>query len=92
MSITCLKVYKRRFNCLKCSKRFTENNYINNKGKKLSLKLEQKVLMDLKEYMKDYKKYLKTVSSVISFDEFKADTRKGKLHKKTLDILPTKKR
>ena len=59
MFITYLKVYKRRFNCLKCSKRFTENNYINNKGKKLSLKLEQKVLMDLKEYMKDYKKYLK---------------------------------
>ena len=47
--------------------------------------------MDLKEYMKDYKKYLKTVPGVISFDEFKADTRKGKLHKKTLDILPTKK-
>ena len=54
----------------------------------------------LKEYMKDYKKYLKTVPSVISFDEFKADTRKGKyafiindlLHKKTLDILPTRKK
>jgi len=122
---TYLKVYKRRFNCLKCGKRFTENNYINNKGKKLSLKLEQKILIDLreynlslkyiaknnnvsdntvrnvlKEYMKDYKKYLKTVPSVISFDEFKADTRSGKyafiindlLHKKTLDILPTRKK
>ena len=47
---TYLKVYKQRFNCLKCGKRFTENNYINNKGKKLSMKLEQKILMDLREY------------------------------------------
>jgi transposase len=44
--------------------------------------------------------YFKDLPSVISFDEFKADTRQGKyafivndlLHKKPLDILPTRKK
>ena len=122
---TYLKVIKRRFNCNNCKKRFTENNFINGKGKRISLKLEQKILMDLKEYnlslsyigihnnvtdntvrdilkkyMGNYPKYIKNAPSVLSFDEFKADTRYGKyafivndlLHKKTLDILPSRKK
>ena len=122
---TYLKVYKRRFNCNNCGKRFTEDNFINDINKTVSLKLEQKILLDLKEYnlsmsyiakinnvtdnevryilkkhMKNYPSKLKNLPSVISFDEFKADTRKGKyafiindiLHKKTLDILPTRKK
>jgi len=122
---TYLMVYKRRFNCSSCGKRFTESNYINGKGKTISLKLERKILMDLREYnlsityiaehnnvsdntvrnilkhyMKNYPEHLRLLPSVISFDEFKADTRKGKyafivndlLHKKTLDVLPTRKK
>ena len=122
---TYLKVYKRRFNCSNCGKRFTEDNFINDRGKNISLKLEQKVLLDLmnynlsmryiassnnisdnkvrsilKQHMKVYPETLKKLPSIISFDEFKADTRKGKyafiindiLHKKTLDILPTRKK
>lgn len=54
----------------------------------------------LKNGMSDYPKYLKLLPSVISFDEFKADTNKGKyafivndlLHKKTLDILSSRKK
>ena len=120
-----LEVYKRRFRCLNCKKIFTENNYINGNKKTISLKLEQKILMDLrnynlslsyiaesnnvsdntvrnvlKRYMKDYPKNLKNLPSIISFDEFKADTRKGKyafivndiIHKTVLDILPTRKK
>lgn len=123
--VTYLMVYKRRFNCKNCNKRFTEDNYINSGGCTLSNKLVQKVLLDLKEYnlslkyiatnnnisdnkvrkilqdyMKDYPETLKNLPSVISLDEFKADTKKGKyaliindlLHKKTLDILPTRKK
>ena len=122
---TYLKVYKRRFNCSNCGKRFTEDNFINDKGKNISLKLEQKILLDLMDYnlsmsyiaktnnisdnkvrsilenyMKSYPETLKNLPSIISFDEFKADTRKGKyafiindiVHKKTLDVLPTRKK
>ena len=54
----------------------------------------------LKKYMKNYPPKLKNLPSIISFDEFKADTRKGKyafiindiLHKKTLYVLPTRKK
>lgn len=122
---TYLKVYKRRFNCPNCGKRFTEENFINGNKKTMSYKLEQKILLDLrdynlslkyigehnnvtdntvrnilKDYMKNYPKHLTKLPSVISFDEFKADTRRGKyafivndlLHKKTLDILPSRKK
>lgn len=37
---TYLKVYKRRFNCSNCRKRFTENNFINGTKNTVSLKLE----------------------------------------------------
>ena len=120
-----LMVHKRRFNCSNCGKRFTEENFVNGTKKTVSYKLEQKILMDLrdynlsltyiaehnnvsdnevrkilKDYMKNHPTYLKTLPSVISFDEFKADTRNGKyafiindlLHKKTLDILPSRKK
>ena len=123
--ITYLMVYKRRFNCPHCGKRFTENNFINGMKKTISYKVEQKILMDLKEYnlsltyiaehnnvsdntvrdvlekyMYNYPLYLKKLPSIISFNEFKADTRNGKyafiindpIHKKTLDILPSRKK
>lgn len=54
----------------------------------------------LKDAMCNYPEHLRLLPSVISFDEFKADTNKGKysfiindlLHKKTLDILPSRKK
>ena len=50
--------------------------------------------------MKNYPEYVRLLPRVISFDEFKADTNKGKyafilndpIHKDTLDILPTRKK
>ena len=122
---TYLEITKRRFRCKECNKIFTENNYINNPGKKISIKLEQKILLDLrdynlslsyiaehnnvsdntvrkilKDYMKNYTPCLKKVPNIISFDEFKADTRRGKyafivndvIHKTVLDVLPTRKK
>ena len=46
---TYLMIYKRRFNCKECGKRFTEDNYINGTKKTLSRKLEQKNLLVLRE-------------------------------------------
>lgn len=54
----------------------------------------------LKESMKGYPKNIRLLPKVISMDEFKADTNKGKyafilndpIHKKALDILPSKKK
>ncbi len=54
----------------------------------------------LKNAMKDYPEHKRLLPRVISLDEFKADTNKGKyafilndpIHKKTLDILPTRKK
>ena len=98
---------------------------MNNKGKSISNKLEQKVLKDLLNYnlsikyialenkissytvrkilenaMGEYPKQVKNLPRVVSFDEFKADTKKGKyafvlndpIHKKCLDILPERKK
>jgi transposase len=119
-----LSVHKRRFDCDKCGKRFTEEMYLNNSNKTLSNKLERKILKDLKEpnlsikYIAninhvsqtsvrrildkaiDLPEYQRLLPSVLSFDEFKADTNKGKyafivndlLHKKTIDILPSRKK
>lgn len=52
------------------------------------------------EAMNTHPKHLKTLPKVISFDEFKADTERGKyafvlndiVHKKCLDILPSRKK
>lgn len=54
----------------------------------------------LKEHMKDYPKNIINLPRVISFDEFKADTREGKyafvlndpIHKETLDVLSNRKK
>ena len=54
----------------------------------------------LKNALSGYPNHLRLLPSIISFDEFKADTRKGKyafivndlLHKKVLDILPSRKK
>lgn len=54
----------------------------------------------LKEYMKDYLKNVINLPKVISFDEFKSDTREGKyafvlndpIHKETLDVLSNRKK
>lgn len=54
----------------------------------------------LKKHIKDYPKNVINLPKVISFDEFKSDTREGKyafvlndpIHKKVLDILPNRKK
>ena len=57
---TYIIVTKRRFICHKCKKKFTEKFEINNKGKSISNKLEQKVLKDLTEYNLSLKYIAKT--------------------------------
>lgn len=47
---TKIVITKKRFICHKCNKRFTEAIDLNNKGKNISNKLEQKVLKDLLNY------------------------------------------
>ena len=122
---TKIVITKKRFICHKCNKKFTEVVDLNNKGKSISNKLEQKVLKDLLNYnlsikyiaqenkissytvrkvlenaMIEYPKQVKNLPRVISFDEYKADTKKGKyafvlndpIHKKCLDILPERKK
>ena len=54
----------------------------------------------LKEHTKDYPKKIINLPRVISFDEFKADTKEGKyafvlndpIHKETLDVLSNRKK
>ena len=61
---------------------------------------DNKVRSILKKHMKSYPETLKNLPSIISFDEFKADTSYGKyafimndpIHKKTLGILPSRKK
>ena len=122
---TKINITKKRFICHKCNKKFTENIDLNNKGKTISNKLEQKILKDLLNYnlsikyiaesngittgtvrsilkkaMSDYPNHIKNLPRVISFDEFKADTNRGKyafivndpIHRKALDILPERKK
>lgn len=43
-------IVKKRFICHNCNKKFTEEVDLNNKGKSISNKLEQKVLKDLLNY------------------------------------------
>ena len=47
---TKINIFKKRFICHKCKKKFTENVDLNQKGKTISNKLEQKVLKDLLNY------------------------------------------
>ena len=51
---------------------------------------DNKVRSILKQYMKSYSETLKNLPSIISFDEFKADTRKGKYAFIINDILHKK--
>ena len=120
-----INIIKKRFICHQCNKKFTENLDLNQKGKTISNKLEQKILKDLLNYnlsikyiakennvssgsvrnilknaMSEYPEHIRLLPRVISFDEFKADTKEGKyafilndpIHKKTLDILPSRKK
>lgn len=122
---TKVNIVKKRFVCHKCNKKFTEDLDLNQRGKTISNKLEQKVLKDLLNYnlsikyiaernnispgsvrkilinaMSEYPKQVINLPKVISFDEFKADTNKGKyafilndpIHRKALDILPERKK
>ena len=122
---TKINIIKKRFICHKCNKKFTEETALNEKGKTIATKLEQKILKDLLNYnlslkyiaesnnvspgtvrkilekaMNEYPEYLKNLPRVISFDEFKADTKEGKyafiindpIHRKVLDILPKRKK
>lgn len=122
---TRILITKRRFICHKCNKRFTEEVDLNNHGKSISNKLEQKILKDLLNYnlsisfiakenglspgtvrnifkkaMSSYPEHIINLPRVISFDEFKADTNRGKyafvlndlIHRKCLDILPERKK
>lgn len=120
-----INIIKKRFICHKCNKRFTEKVDLNERGKTISNKLQQKILKDLldynlsikyiaktngvspgivrivlKEAMNNYPQHVTNLPKVISFDEFKADTRESKyafvlndpIHKKVLDILPKRKK
>lgn len=122
---TKINIVKKRFICHKCKKKFTEEIELNNKGKNISNKLEQKVLKDLMNYnlsikyiakennistgsvrnillnaMSNYPEHMINLPRVVSFDEFKADTKEGKysfilndpIHRKALDILPNRKK
>lgn len=122
---TKINIIKKRFVCHKCNKKFTEKLDLNQKGKTISNKLEQKVLKDLLNYnlsmkyigesnnissdsvrkilknaMSKYPEHMINLPRVISLDEFKADTDKGKyafilndpIHRKALDVLPSRKK
>lgn len=66
-----------------------ENNISDNEVRKI-----------LKEVMSGYPEHVKNLPRIISFDEFKADTKEGKyafiindpIHKKAIDILPNRKK
>ena len=63
---TKINVVKKRFICHKCNKRFTETVDLNNKGKSISNKLEQKVLKDLLNYNLNIK-YIATENMISSY-------------------------
>jgi transposase len=57
---TKINIIKKRFICHKCNKKFTETLDLNQKGKTISNKLEQKVLKDLLDYNLSIKYIAKT--------------------------------
>mgnify|MGYP004457358053 CR=1 FL=1 len=120
-----LIITKRRFNCYKCNKRFTEQLDLNTIGGNISNKAKIQIRKDLLDYnltinkiaIKNHAskyivrkeleeattmipKIIKNLPKVISFDEFKVDTKEGKyafiltdpIHKKVLDVLPNRKK
>lgn len=123
--ITYIVLIKRRFICHGCKYKFAEQVTIQRENKNISNKVEQKVLIDLKqynlslkyiaeinnisdnavrnilkEYMENYPKHVINLPEVISFDEFKADTKEGKyafilndlIHSEALDVLSNRKK
>ena len=123
--VTYVMLSKKRFICHKCNYKFTEPVTIQGESKSISNKVEQKILIDLRNYnlslkyiaeennvsdntirnilkesMANYPEHVINLPRVISFDEFKADTKKGKyafvlnnpIHKKVLDILTNRKK
>ena len=123
--VTYVVLVKRRFICHDCKYKFTEPVTIQRENKNISNKVEQKVLIDLKqynlslkyiaeinnisdnavrnilkEYMENYPKHVINLPEVISFDEFKADTKEGKyafilndlIHREALDVLSNRKK
>lgn len=120
-----LLITKRRFNCYKCNKRFTEEMNLNTKDGNISNRTKIQIRKDLLDYnltinkiaeKNHVSKYTvrkeleeatevipnkrKNLPRVISFDEFKADTKEGKyafiltdpIHRKLLDILSNRKK
>lgn len=54
---TYLEITKRRFRCKECNKIFTENNYINNPGKKNINKIRAKNIIRFKGLQLIFKLY-----------------------------------
>ena len=63
---TKINIVKKRFMCHKCKKQFTENVDLNQKGKTISNKLEQKVLKDLLNYNLSIK-YIAETNNISSY-------------------------
>ena len=63
---TKINIVKKRFICHKCKKQFTENVDLNQKGKIISNKLEQKVLKDLLNYNLSIK-YIAETNNISSY-------------------------
>lgn len=63
---TKVNIVKKRFVCHKCNKKFTEQLDLNEKGKTVSNKLEQKVLKDLLNYNLSIK-YIANINNISSY-------------------------
>ncbi len=63
---TKVNIIKKRFICHKCNKKFTEQVDLNQKGKTISNKLEQKVLKDLLNYNLSIK-YIAKINNISSY-------------------------
>lgn len=63
---TKVNIIKKRFICHKCNKKFTEQLDLNEKGKTISNKLEQKVLKDLLNYNLSIK-YIADINNISSY-------------------------
>ena len=61
-----VNIIKKRFICHKCNKKFTEQVDLNQKGKTISNKLEQKLLKDLLNYNLSIK-YIAKINNISSY-------------------------
>lgn len=95
-----LIIYKKRYHCYNCGKIFTEQLSINTEKGNISNKVKIQIRKDLLDIISGIPEHIVNLPKVISFDEFKADTKEGKyafilndtIHKKVLDILPNRKK